>query len=553
MEKDLASLHLRATASEDTIISLKFQLKERQSLLTITRKRLYASQKQCQRAKSRLNHVQLQYNNIRIWNPTRNGIYTEDARELARALTFAGCAAEKVKFAVRSCTNVFGIRVLRDMSRWTVGHAIDEGGKYGEIQLGRKILESPGFIESSDGTTHRRITVESRHITVHSASYGPGVDDSDMSTWSHNTRFLEVQPALDHTAQRQFEGTREAAQRIADVYSRSPLAAKEQRVMTEDDYFRKKLGENKDHAADGKKAFKLSAEHKQDIVRKDLGRKKIDDMEVNELLEAMLSITDEEVHEANKLTAEEFDTLSEDERRSLVHSALEQKIGEEEFDSLPQQQQQNADTMVFGGCCCHKDLNVAKYGTVEMAGGWEEADLEPPVLLANKANHSIIKISADCDAAAVQNAIENSSRGAIKLLQLLGALVRHKDGERGYQDKYIVFMREQKLVIFDLDEPGKFPDVSNIRYQTYTYAAAEVIIYHGLFQSLIMEIIDMKTKSGFANHVEANILKGLNCAATLSELCALALTGGIASSPEFSSPQLAPSQPSDQNHMIPIK
>ncbi|KAJ7579636.1 hypothetical protein C8J56DRAFT_896916 [Mycena floridula] len=38
MEKDLASLHLQATASEDTIISLKFQLKERQSLLTTTQK-----------------------------------------------------------------------------------------------------------------------------------------------------------------------------------------------------------------------------------------------------------------------------------------------------------------------------------------------------------------------------------------------------------------------------------------------------------------------------------------------------------------------------------
>jgi hypothetical protein len=110
-----------------------------------------------------------------------------------------------------------------------------------------------GFVESSDGTTLRGITIESRHISLLTPSYHPEVDDADQSKWQHRTRFLEVAPALDNTAQQQFDGTLEAANRIADVYSRSPLAVQERRKMDKNDYWRKKLGEGKDHAADGKK------------------------------------------------------------------------------------------------------------------------------------------------------------------------------------------------------------------------------------------------------------------------------------------------------------
>ncbi|KAF8152881.1 hypothetical protein K438DRAFT_1623066, partial [Mycena galopus ATCC 62051] len=183
------------------------------------------------------------------------GQYHAASRELARNLTYAGCAAGKIAFAVKSCADTFGVKIRhsRFMDPRSVGRAIDEGGKYGELQLAREILDSPGFIESSDGTTHRGITVESRHITLLAPSYALGVDDSDQTTWTHRTRFMEVAPALDHTRQRQFEGTVEAATRIAETYSRSPLAARERRVMGKNEYWRKKLGEGKDHAADGKK------------------------------------------------------------------------------------------------------------------------------------------------------------------------------------------------------------------------------------------------------------------------------------------------------------
>ncbi|KAJ7460376.1 hypothetical protein B0H11DRAFT_1736725, partial [Mycena galericulata] len=231
--------------------------------------------------------------------------FTAAARALVRDLTSAGCSAGKIAFAVESCARTFGIEIKRAfISARTVGRVVDEGGKYGEMQLAREIMDAPGFVESTDGTTHRGITVESRHITLLVPSYDPNADDSDKTTWRHQTRFIEVAPALDHTAQRQFEGTMEAADRITNIYNRSPLAAQERRVMEKNEYWRKKLGECKDHAADGKKEFTISAVHKKDIVIRDLGREAMDDTDVatGHILKTLLSISDDDLANAGKLS-----------------------------------------------------------------------------------------------------------------------------------------------------------------------------------------------------------------------------------------------------------
>ncbi|KAJ7083569.1 hypothetical protein C8R44DRAFT_753426 [Mycena epipterygia] len=356
-------------------------------------------------------------------------------------------------------------------------------------------MEASGFVESSDGTTHHGVTVESRHITLLVSSYAPGVDNSDISTWKHQTRFVEVAPALDHTGQHQFENSR-------------------------------KMGECKDHAADGKKEFKFSAAHKKEIIIQDLGHASMDEADVDTglILLTVLGITDAELQAAGKISAAELAALSIEERTPLVEQVLEHKIGEEKFNTLTPAQQSNSCTHTFGGCCCHKDLNVVGYGYDSVQNVYStHPNIPPPVLLANKAHTATINLSEDPSSAALQNAIDSSSAGTIKLLQLIGALLRHKDGERGYQDRCTFFMQERKMELYNLDEPRRFPDISNVRYRCYTYAAAEVVCFHGLIQELVTEIIDDKTKSGQPNHVEHNILKGLNCVATMTEMVALSL------------------------------
>ncbi|KAF7367729.1 hypothetical protein MSAN_00836800 [Mycena sanguinolenta] len=513
---------------DSTIDHLKSEVKEKQATINAIRKRLYASQKQSKRAQTSLKQVQTNYTRLRTWNPKKNGQYHSVSRKLARDLTRAGCAAGKVAFAVESCAEAFGITIRgRFMGRRTVGRAIDEGGKYGDIQLGQEIMNAPGFVESSDGTTHRGITVESRHITILVPSYDPDVDDTDQTTWKHQTRFVEVAPALDHTAKRQFEGTMEAVRRIADTYTRSPLAIQQQKVMEVNDYWRRKLGESKDHAADGKKEFTLSAEYKKQVIIRDLGRAVMEqeDVQTARILLMMLEINDDDLRLMGRISQQELDALSIENRAALAAMALEYKIA-----------RCNKCTHVFGGCCCHKDLNVVKYGVLEMERVYKTYNLPLPVLLANKANAATIDLTKNPDSAALQHAIDSSSRGAIKLLSLLGSLLRHKDGERGYQDRCGIFMRERKLELYDLEAPGKFPDVSNTRYGCYTYAAAEVVCFPGLIYELITEIIDAKTKSGQKNHVESNILEGLKCTATMTEAVALALYGLSVSWPYMAMP-----------------
>ncbi|KAJ6461405.1 hypothetical protein C8R45DRAFT_912233 [Mycena sanguinolenta] len=510
---DLASAKSLVTSHETLIQKLTSTLREKQSTLKTVRDRLYASQKQVKRAKMSSKQAQIKYTRLRTWNPKTDGQYHSVSRKLARDLTRAGCAAGKVAFAVESCADAFGITIRgRFMGRRTVGRVIDEGGKYGEIQLGQEIMNAPGFVEGSDGTTHRGITVESRHITLLAPSYDPDVNDADHTTWKHQTRFVEVAPALDHTAKRQFEGTMEAAKRIADTYTRSPLAVRQRKVMEVNDYWRKKLGESKDHAADGKKEFALSAEYKKQVVICDLGRAVMEeeDVQTARILLMMLQINDDDLRAVGKISKEELGALSLENRAALAAMALEYKLGLEKFDTLTPEARCNKCTHVFGGCCCHKDLNVVKYGVLAMERVYKTHDIPPPILLANKANSATIDLTKDPDSAALQQAIDSSSRGAIKLLSLFGSLLRHKDGERGYQDRCGIFMREQKLELYGLEAPGKFPDVSNTRYGCYTYAAAEVACFPGLIQELITEIIDGKTKSGKPNHAVALALYGLS-------------------------------------------
>lgn len=103
----------------------------------------------------------------------------------------------------------------------------------------------------------------------------------------------------------------EAANRIADTYTRSPVAARDQRIMDKNDYWRKKMGECKDHAADGKKEFKLSAAHKKAIAIRDLGRTSMEeaDVETGLILLTVLGIADEELQAVGNISAAELKAL----------------------------------------------------------------------------------------------------------------------------------------------------------------------------------------------------------------------------------------------------
>ena len=53
-----------------------------------------------------------------------------------------------------------------------------------------------------------------------------------------------------------------------------------------------------DHAADGKKKFNLTAEWKEEVICEDLGERAMEDMDADEILQAMLSIPQEDIEAA---------------------------------------------------------------------------------------------------------------------------------------------------------------------------------------------------------------------------------------------------------------
>ncbi|KAJ7927083.1 hypothetical protein B0H13DRAFT_2312862 [Mycena leptocephala] len=150
------------------------------------------------------------------------------------------------------------------MGRRTVGRVITEAGVKVSICL------------SSDGTSNRNIKYEARHITYKSPTY---TTDPNAPQEVFSTRLVEVDHALDHTAQTQYEGWDVANDKIIDTYINSPLARRDalEGVSYEaDDLWRKTVAYSADHASDVRLAAHKVKDRKQLVVESDLGRQEIE-------------------------------------------------------------------------------------------------------------------------------------------------------------------------------------------------------------------------------------------------------------------------------------
>ena len=82
-------------------------------------------------------------------------------------------------------------------------------------------------------------------------------------------------------------------------------------------------------------------------------------------------------------------------------------------------------------------------------------------------------------------------------------------------------MEKWKEELYGIKTYTRFLDTSNTRYQSHSYAVAELLTYYHLYPKLIQEVIDGKMKSSEENHVEKTVLKGLKW--TQAEMVAIAL------------------------------
>lgn len=361
---------------------------------------------------------------------------------------------------------------------------------------------------SGDGATHKAIPYMSR--------WAVAIPPQGLA--EPKDLFLGIVPELNHTALTQVEGFKRGIQEFCDDFNASPFGA--EHYFDPRTIWRKMTGYLSDHAPDQKKVFRELAEYRSecDLELRGEAVMLLQDPEMELEIEQLLDEKGEEMFREIGGAAR-WKELPEEERlqlgRKLIRDA-EICLGERALERLPDKQKQEATVCYWSGCGMHKDLNAVKEGVDRMSKWWEEAGKVPPVTLANK-----FKAEAGLD-----SEVRRSDRGGVKLTNLVGALVRHKDPGRGQQDRFRTFCR--KAIGIEVS----FPDTSNTRYQCYVYAAAEILHHRKLYLNFLTFVATTKTSNpGELNHMEENIRRGITDRSTFTEIIVLALYGQAVSAP----------------------
>ena len=389
-----------------------------------------------------------------------------------------------------------------------------------DIQMGYEIAQAEGLTVSSDGTTHKNINFEARHVHMPVATENPAV-------LVHKTRLVGVDSATDHSSQTQVTGWTSKIQEKLDVYNQSPLAQQSKSVLRLADFFVRLHGASGDHSKDQIKLAELLREMKQEFTEKSLGEERLLEMSIPEMLELLSKANSQKIAAVGGQL--KWARLSEAERLKAdaeMMSAVVLKLGHDAYVHLPNEEQDRIDLFVHSGCAMHKDLNCFKGGSAAMANWWKENSVDGPILLANKDNAAVLEKANDAEeyGAAEQRAHDASSGGGVKLASLAGMIFNNKDDKVGQQDTHKQFFASRGVKV------NKFPGTSNNRYQSHALAAAELITHLTLYTEYMEWIKDGKDRPGFTN-MEQNVYCGLQDIPTQTELVVLALYAQAVSHP----------------------
>ncbi|RDB17366.1 hypothetical protein Hypma_001834 [Hypsizygus marmoreus] len=443
-----------------------------------------------------------------VFRMTDKGIYTKQAREMARYLASVGTAEKNIGVAITRIGKMIGMEVDRTMSERTVQRAILESGVAAEIQLGYEMAKSDKISYSSDSTSHRHIEYESRSIAVKVVDY---TQPDAEPQWK--IRSLGIDTSVNHTSETQINGLHKRLAEIARIFNESPLAKREKLVFYPDDFVYRLIGTSGDHAADQKKGHEILGEWKIDVILRRLGEEAIFALPATRVVAYLLPFKLRLIEELGGYS--QWEKLNDDEKAALDVKIV-REIGLEVFQCLSKTDQEKLTRFIRTGCCMHKDLNTFKWGDKAMQNFWILLRKTPPILLANKDNAAVLNGHVDLsDLTAVEKrAAEVSKRGASHATMLGGMICRNKDKKKGQQDTYNFFMETR------ISEPIPYPDVSNTRYGTHGEAAALITVYRKEFVAFMGFVRDGKEKPGLTN-IEKNFLAALEDGPTFVEFCIL--------------------------------
>lgn len=282
-------------------------------------------------------------------------------------------------------------------------------------------------------------------------------------------------------------------------------------------------GMQSDHAEDQKALSRGVESWKRRSDRLLRGERAILSMNKEDLLPILWQASRARIEELGGLTVWEQLSDAEREVHNLsVYQELCADEGEQAFGTLSEEEQRTINLYIWAGCCMHKEMNSVKGGNKRMMAFWNESGLTPPVSLMNRDNAAAAALGSS---GAKQRAGDVSQAGAVKTTSLAGAIFHHKDDKKGQQDSLSNFWEFETGNV-----PTRFPDTSNIRYQSHCEAASELIVGLPLYIKFLDQVRDKK-ETRTLNHMEANVYKALNDTPTVTELCVLAIYSLLISHP----------------------
>ena len=123
---------------------------------------------------------------------SHKGIFKEETRNLVRLLSQSGCSANCINDIISAVLNTVGITMVGSISRRSVARIIREGYFAAQIQLGHEMKMAESMTVSADGTGHRSINYNSRHVHMLVEDY-----ESSDGGIIRATRFLGIKPSRD--------------------------------------------------------------------------------------------------------------------------------------------------------------------------------------------------------------------------------------------------------------------------------------------------------------------------------------------------------------------
>ncbi|KAF8804784.1 hypothetical protein BYT27DRAFT_7035001, partial [Phlegmacium glaucopus] len=107
------------------------------------------------------------------------GVFTDETCNVVHLLVKAGCSINRVLHGVLSAA---GIKTIGTISRPTITHIMQEGYYAAQIQLGYELKNAASMTFSADGTSHRSINYNSRHVNLKAEVYGADVPEKEQVT-----------------------------------------------------------------------------------------------------------------------------------------------------------------------------------------------------------------------------------------------------------------------------------------------------------------------------------------------------------------------------------